>query len=43
MKLKKPNALLNRKDEVNKKAVYWIIGSAVAVVVIVSTLLILNI
>jgi hypothetical protein len=43
MKLKKPNAILNKKEEVNKKALYWIIGSAVGVVILVSTLLILNV
>lgn len=43
MKLKKPNAILNKKEEVNKKALYWIIGSAAGVVILVSTLLILNV
>jgi hypothetical protein len=43
MNLKKPNPHLRKKEEVNRKAIYWIAGTSIAVIIIVSTLLILNV
>jgi hypothetical protein len=44
MQLKKPNPILRKeKEQINKKAIYWIAGSLVGIVIIVSILLIFNI
>lgn len=43
MNLKKPNPHLRKKEEVNRKAIYWIAGSAIGLVLIISLLLILEI